>query len=427
MREIWLEKARKHSGDPAGFTASLFGVELTPKQREMFSLAPRITTKVAGRRVGKSLITLLEVFWHCFQKPRQKWYVVAPSIDQARIYFQEFEQRLENPLLDVWVKDIKWSPFPEILLVNGSKIMARSTSRDGVYLRGKGADGVAITEAAFVKDKVYYDVIRAMVLDRGGKVRIETTPNGTQGYVYQLFGQGLRDESGYYKSFHATIYDNPRIPRDEIERIRREIPEVAFRIEYLAEFVDDDTAVFPWAVLQDVFEDYTPLGKPEPGHRYSIGVDLAKYQDYTVITVLDISEPPYKIAEWYRYRGRLYGDIVAHVNELQAKYSAKVYLDATGVGDPVAEQVRNCEPFVFTVRSREELISNLVVQVEQKKLLLPAGNTMLRDELRCFQRVRRGTTVKAEAPEGRHDDCVMSLALACWAVKATKQPQIFWL
>lgn len=416
-KELWLEKADRFSGDPAGFTASLFGIELTPKQREMFSLGP-VTVKVAGRRVGKSLTTLLEIFWHCFKKAGQKWYVVAPSIDQARIYFQEFEQRLESPQLAVWVKDIKWSPFPEITLVNGSRIMARSTARDGIYLRGKGADGVAITEAAFVKDKVYNEVIRAMVLDRKGKIRAETTPNGSQGYCYQLYQQGLRDKSDYYRSFHATVYDNPKLDPEELERIRRELPDLAWRVEYLAEFVDDDTVVFPWSVLQDVFEDYQPKTEREQGHKYSIGVDLAKYQDYTVITVLDITEPPYKIAEWHRYRGRLYGDVVAQVNDLQQKYGARVYLDATGVGDPVAEQVRNCEPFVFTQRSRGELISNLAVQIEQKKLLLPASNTVLRDELRFFQRVRHGTGVKAEAPEGRHDDTVMSLALACWGLRA---------
>jgi len=273
-----------------------------------------------------------------------------------------------------------------------------------------------------VKDKVYNDVIRAMVLDRKGKIRAETTPNGNQGYVYQLYQQGLDDASGYYQSFHATVFDNPRLDREEIKRIRQEIPELVFRVEYLAEFVDDDTVVFSWVVLQEVFEDYLPEAERKQGHKYTIGVDLAKYQDYTVITVLDITKQPFKIAEWYRYRGRLYGDVVSQVNELQTKYGARVYLDATGVGDPVSEQIQNCEPFIFTQRSRDELISNLVLQIEQKRLLLPASNTVLRDELRFFRRVRHGMSVRPEAPEGQHDDCVMSLALACWGVKKAQTP-----
>jgi len=412
--------------DKVYFAEKFLGVVLEEKQSKAVNLGGKVSVKVAGRRFGKTLTTLVDILHECATKQKQRWYITAPSMDQAKIYFSELEQRMENPLLSILVpgKKFKWSPFPKVELINGSRIMARSTARDGVYLRGKGADGVVITEAAFVKDKVYNDVIRAMVLDRKGKIRAETTPNGNQGYIYQLYQQGLNDASGYYRSFHATVFDNPRLDLEEVERIRKEVPELAFRVEYLAEFIDDDTIVFPWSVLQHVFEDYRPEGAREQGHVYSIGVDLAKYQDYTVITVLDITMTPYRIVEWYRYRSRLYGDIVAQVNNLQSKYAAKVYLDATGVGDPVAEQVQDCVPFVFTQRSREELISNLMIQVEQKKLLLPTSNTTIRDELRFFRRVRRGMNVRPEAPEGRHDDCVMSLALACWAVKSGMQTPI---
>lgn len=419
-QKIQLAEVLKRSRyDKNYFVKAFLGVEMEGKQVEALKLGGRVQFKVAGRRFGKSLITLADLLYECATKVRQKWYITAPSIDQTKIYFNELEEKAgQNGLLSVLLKDkIKWSPFPEVELINGSKIMARSTARDGVYLRGKGANGVAITEAAFIKDKVYQEVIRAMVLDRKGKILAETTPNGSAGYSYQMYQQGLSDQTGYYKSFHATAYDNPRIDKDELERIRREIPDIAFRVEYLAEFVDDDTMVFPWAVLQEVYDDYKPDSKKQENHKYFIGVDLAKYQDYTVIIVLDVTNPPYTIAEYYRYQGRLYSDVVKQVNELQAKYGGRVYLDATGVGDPVAEQIRACEPFVFTARSREELISNLVVQIEQKKLLLPHCWTELRDELRFFQRVRHGQNIKPEAPAGKYDDCVMSLALACWALR----------
>lgn len=418
-RELLNETLRKSRKDKVYFAKAFFGLDLGEKQAQALRLGGQVQVKVAGRRFGKSTVTLVDVVHECATKPRQIWYVTAPSIDQAKIYFQELEQRAaENALLDALIKGpIKWSPFPEAVLINGSKILGRSTARDGVYLRGKGANGVAITEAAFIKDRVYHEVIRAMVLDRQGLLRLETTPNGMN-YIYKLFQEGLHDTSGYYRSFHATVYDNERLSRDELERIKREIPELAWRIEYMAEFVDDDTFIFPWSLLADVFDDYAPDEKPQAGHKYVIGVDLAKYQDYTVIIVLDATQPPYKLAEWHRYQGRLYTDVAAHVNELQAKYRAKVYLDATGVGEPVAEQVRNCEPFVFSEKSRSELLSNLVVLVQQRKLLLPSSWTVLRDEMRYFRNVRRGSKVKPEAAEGYHDDTVMALALACWGVRA---------
>jgi len=206
------EVLRRCRQDKAFFAKKFLAVELTPRQIEALTLGGQVSVKIAGRRFGKSLVTLADILHECATKKRQRWYVTAPSIDQAKIYFYELEQRMESPLLSLLIpeKNFKWSPFPEVTLINGSKIMARSTARDGVYLRGKGADGVAITEAAFVKDKVYNEVIRAMVLDSLGKIRVETTPNGNQGYCYQLYQSGLKDIDGYYKSFHATVFDNPR-------------------------------------------------------------------------------------------------------------------------------------------------------------------------------------------------------------------------
>lgn len=410
-----MDQARR---DRAYFAKVFFGLDLAPKQVQALELGGRVQVKVAGRRFGKSTVTLIEVVHALVTNRRHVWYVTAPSIDQAKIYFAELEQRAgQNPLLARLLKGpIKWSPFPEATFITGSMLLGRSTARDGVYLRGKGADGVVITEAAFVKDKVYQDVIRAMVLDRKGSLRLETTPNGMN-YIYTLYQQGLNDPTGYYRSFHATIYDNPRIDPEDIERTRREVPELAWRTEYMAEFVEDDAAVFPWSLLVELFDDYAPANGPDNGHRYAIGVDLAKHQDYTVIIVLDITKPPYRLAEWHRYQGRLYADVVAHVNELQAKYNARVFLDATGVGEPVAEQIRNGEGFVFSERTRAELISNLIVLAQQNKLLLPASWTVLRDELRYFRNVRRGQRVRPEATGGYHDDTVMALALACWSLK----------
>jgi hypothetical protein len=420
LQEV-IDRARH---DLAYFARAFFGIEPCPRQADALTLGGRCQVKVAGRRFGKSTLTLIELVHHLATGAGRVWYVTAPSIDQTKIYFSELEQRAEeNPLLAGLLRGpIKWSPFPYAELITGSQLMGRSTARDGLYLRGKRAHGVAISEAAFVKDKVYQDVIRALVLDTNGLLRLETTPNGMN-YVYGLYQTGLSDPTGYYRSFHAAVYDNTRLDRDEIERIRREIPELAWRVEYMAEFVDDDAAIFPWSLLVELFDDYQPAPHgPLPGHSYSIGVDLAKYQDYTAVIVLDTTAAPYRLAEWHRYQGRLYSEVAAQVNELQAKYRARVYLDATGVGDAVAEQIQSCEPFVFSERTRSELISNLVVLAQQRQLQLPSSWTVLRDELRYFRNVRHGGHVKAEATGGQHDDTVMALALACWPARSGRAP-----
>lgn len=413
--------------DKVAFARFFFGYDLCEKQQEAVNMRCKTAVKCAGRRFGKSTTSNVDLMHTCYIKPNATAFVVGPSVDQAQIYFDEVERAVTaSPMMASIVEDIHHRPFPEIKLFNGSVIHGRSTAYDGKFLRGKGADIVVVTEAAFVTDTVYNEVIRALVLDRGGRIILESTPNG-HNYFYNLFRQGMSDPNQYVRSFHATAYDNTRLAPDEIDRIRMEIPDIAFRVEYLAEFVDDDTLVFPWAVLEPVLEDYVPIGMRDPEHRYVIGVDLAKLSDYTVVTVLDCGVPggrpePMRVAEWYRMQSMSYQDVAHLINNLQDKYKARVFLDATGVGEAVQEQVNNVEPIVFTQKSREDLISRLVVTVEQKTIRLPLGASFrqLIDELRFFQRQKHGQGIRAEAPPGLYDDAVFSLALAVWG--ATEDP-----
>ncbi len=394
------------------FTKILFGYsEIAPKQRELLHLNGSTQVVCAGRRFGKTNYVAGKIFYYATIQPKSRIIVGGPSLDQAKIYYDLLTEALEISPLKGFVKKTKDSPFPTIFLKNGSSITIRSTAHNGKYLRGRKVNLVVLTEAAFIKDSVYEQVITPMKLDTGAPVILESTPNGMN-YFYEEYQRGLKNNNQTV-SFHATVYDNPFLDQNEIENAKSKTPDYVWRQEYLAEFVDDDTVFFPWKILADAFEDYKPEGYKE-GRKYSIGVDLAKYRDYTVIVVLDVTEEPFKIAEFHRFNQIPYEEIIRMVNDLQAKYRAQVFLDATGVGDPISERINACVPFVFSQKSKSELLHNLLLNFEQRKLQLPASNTILRDELRFFRRIQSGSGFKLEAQEGYHDDCVMALALATW-------------
>jgi hypothetical protein len=432
--------------DKCEFGKVFFGKDLrdSPWQVDAVNMGGTISTKVAGRRSGKTLTTTVDAVHACATRAKQTWYVTGPSLDQASLYFNEIEQAAMHPngmmeaLLD---GPMKRSPFPSVKLITGSEIHARSTARDGVYLRGKGANGVCVTEAAFIKDKVYQEVIRAMVLDRGGAIRLESTPNGTN-YFQTLHnlangenrllvdgtGRIYSEPSGYYRTVHATVYDNLSVAREEIERIRLEVPEYVWQVEYLAQFVDDDELVFTWGLLSDLFdEDYAMQMQAELGHRYVIGVDLAQVQDYTAIIALDVTFWPVRVARWLHYRGKPYtgvGSVVEDVNLLRAEFNnARVLIDAT-TERSVAEQIVGAEAFVFSQTSRNAILSNMQVLMQNRKLELPASFTRLRDELRALRRVKRkgSDNSRIDHPAGLHDDTVMALALATWPMRASVEP-----
>jgi hypothetical protein len=87
----------------------------------------------------------------------------------------------------------------------------------------------------------------------------------------------------------------------------------------------------------------------------------------------------------------------------------------------------NVEPFIFTGRSKKELIEGLVVSCDSRAITIPptARFEVFRHELESFEYVLDGGEVKYGAPANMHDDCVMSLALATRGVRVGVSHQGF--
>jgi Terminase large subunit, T4likevirus-type, N-terminal len=409
--------------DIRAFGQVVADLTLSETQMRMATLPGLTNTRLAGRRVGKSVATLLRALWFLLTVPRSTWYVTAPSLDQARLYFDELQAAIERSsvLESLLARPPKYSPFPEVRFRNGSVLHGRSTAREGTYLRGRGAHGVVITEAAYVNQRVYQDVIRAMVLDRAGQLELESTPNGLANWTTELFERGKRPEQARFRSIHATVYDNPRLDPIEIEAIRVELPDHVWRTEYLAEILELEDIVFPWAVLEAILEDYAPQraadGSPVGllGHRYVGGLDLAQVSDFTAQVILDTHALPWRLAHWDRFRGRLYtGDqgVVGLTNRLGRAFRDVTWWVDTTMERSVGEEIEHAEPFHFSEVTRANLFAELQVAIEQRQVILPASWTVLRDELRGLRRLRHGRSWRVDHPFGGHDDTAIALALA---------------
>ena len=105
-------------------------------------------------------------------------------------------------------------------------------------------------------------------------------------------------------------------------------------------------------------------------------------------------------------------------------------MDSTGVGEPVYESLRaagcRVRPYPFTARSKADLVNNLALQLEGRKLTLPRYHLWPEglDELEAFEySVTDAGNVRTGAPHGVHDDCVVALGLAAWQLK--KPPKKF--
>lgn len=128
-----------------------------------------------------------------------------------------------------------------VVLTNGSVIKLKGADNPD-SLRGVGLDGVVLDEYAFMKPSVWEEIIRPMLLDRGGWAIFISTPKGYN-HFYDLW-ESVPEMHGWER-FHFTSYDNPYLPRQELENIKETSSDIKFSQEYLAEFVKFEGAVWP--------------------------------------------------------------------------------------------------------------------------------------------------------------------------------------
>lgn len=193
------------------------------------------------------------------------------------------------------------------------------------------------------------------------------------------------------------------LDRREIADAERTLPDYVFRELYYCEPTDDGGNPFG---LQHIAACVGELSTAEP---VAFGLDLARKVDWTVLIGLDDGGRVARFDRWQRVpwnetRRRALCEI-GHIPAL---------VDATGVGDPVVEDMARSapqiEPFVFTPKSKQQLMEGLVAAIQAREVTFPDGP--IRAELEQFEYSRKGASWYYSAPDGQHDDCVMALALA---------------
>jgi phage FluMu gp28-like protein len=206
-----------------------------------------------------------------------------------------------------------------------------------------------------------------------------------------------------------------------IEAERARLPDAVFRQEYAAQFIENAGSVFRYVREAATGEFEAPI----EGKRYRAGLDLAKTEDFTVLVIMNSQ---YKVVHVERFQRLDWGIQIERVRATLKRYNnASVLVDSTGKGEPVFEALLakgcNAEPYTFTSRTKNDLVTNLTMMLEQRRLVLPRYEVMpeLIEELEDFQySLSEGGTMKMGASGSRHDDCVIALALC--AVHARRDP-----
>lgn len=379
------------------------GLEPDPWQERALLAAGNELYILASRQAGKSTVASALALRAAYAWPERTILLIAPTLRQS----SELAAKVRSLAAKLGL-ELAGESALRLELPNRSRVIALPGAQEGI--RGYSAHLVVLDEAAWIPDELY-QAARPMLAVTGGRLVAISTPYGMRGWFYRAWAE----ERG--ERIRVTAYDIPRIDRAFLEAERRALGDWAFRQEYLAEFLEAGGAI-PEALIQRavVLEAPEP---PQPGRAYAAGLDLARLADWSSLSILDVTELPYRLVHQERWQGE-WAYTEARVLGVLERYQARLTVDATGVGDPVYERLRRAwlktHPFRFTAQSKAQLINELRLSLAEERLQLFPEPTLLA-ELRALQAKQGAYGVSYEAPAGGHDDTVMSLALALWTVR----------
>lgn len=390
-----------------------FDISLSKSQQEVYDLVQdkkyKYITVVFSRQSGKTVLMLVLCIQWMFQKNMSIAYICRNFVLSKRLY---------KELIKILPKEI-------IKSANGTDLSIESiygstlnfySAEQGASLRGQTFNYMICDEFAFHKMEqpdgthLWNDILSPTLKARGKKCIFVSTPLGKNNIFYEMYQRGLSDEFPKYASILKTIYDDGFITNDEIEEIKKSIPELSFQQEYMCEWIDDGLSFFQG------FSECFDIDKVSNGKCW-IGIDCSG--DGTDATVCSKINEKGEI-ELFEAVGTLdmkYRQIADYLNR---ENPVAVYGEINGLGLPMLEEIKKLVrhkskiyDWTTTNSSKEEIISDLAVSIANKDVHFLKNDMKTYNEFGDFVvTVSKSRKLTFAARGSGHDDRVMATAIA---------------
>ena len=372
------------------------------------------------RQVGKSVTCEVLLLYFAINKTNSVSICISPTLNQSRKIYKEILKGIQN--LPIYQSSN--STILEINFSNGSCIKFKSgEQRDS--LRGESVNGILILdEVVFILDEVIYTTLPFVDANRA-PIFMCSTPKFRDGVFYEFFQNGLNNKSGFH-SYDINDYDTSALlSKEKLEIYRQAVAPIAFKSEYLGEFID---------AISTVFGDVEKLCGTtlHTANERTMGVDWSNgaldkggNPDETSISILNEhkelefidSFSDKEVMETIDYiiqKIREYDvkKVVVEVNSMGATYVniLKKRISSLGIRCQVLE-------FFTTNDSKRDIIENLQVNCMNGTIQLLKNNKLLLQMVSYMSEKTPTGKITYNASLGAHDDCIISLALALWGTR----------
>ena len=423
------------------------------KHRKVAILAPR----GSGKSFALSVAATIYMF---FKRFRDTIFILAPSEDQASLIFNYvYRHFADNNFLMSLIDHFRFHNKPNITMKGGT-ILRRApiaASNQGQAIRGQHPTFLIVDESPLIDDKLFIDNVEPCVIANRAPFINLGTPKSKENHMYRyLYDEDYADS---FDRLHFTwrdaikngrAYEAPYTEEDMLTKMMEWGEDTIYwRTEYECEFIESVSNIFNPELLRGCFKD---RGFIEYGEKYpncTVGVDIGKSVNSTVISVWAAEK-----GDDGNYASLIYLEEISpktgghdipyqrkRIMDVATSYGAnRVVIDATGIGGAIEQDIRvacieakpqiHFIPFIFTGGPRgtkTQVYRDYVSYVQQGLVHIPNPEGLPPNEAKLVHKWYKehvtleyvmdisNKTEKISAPDGKHDDYCDSSVIALHA------------
>ena len=385
------------------------------------------------RQSGKTHLIAAWLLHYALLNPASHIAIVGPSWRQTMIPITKmnyFRTRLPSGLF--------YKPQRTIVrLKNGSIIQAFPNNPNN--LRGFTLKIIYCDEMAFIgNDEDLFDAVSFTLATTNGKFIASSTPWRTDSIFWKICNEEAFKHFGKsHVTWQQALQPNGPLTQDWLEKKKREYEgdPWRWRREMEAEWAEDESVWLSQALITSCIDhtlEYYDFEKAATGEFFA-GLDLGKYQDYSVLVVVEIEDTSIKLIHLHRFPLQTpYASVIGYVKTICDRWQTinKVLVDMSGVGDYITEDMVNAgisgtEGVKFTQEAKEKMAQWLKQCMVEKRLKIPYDSDLIAElNIERFELTKDGK-IRFSHPEGTNDDRFWSLALACYSTRTEPPPKLW--
>ena len=396
-----------------------------PKQKAFVDCPTRFTYCLASNKSGKTASMAIWILEQAIFHPNCSYSWVGPTIKVSTIGF------------DLCWKNIEQSGLSEYCIQNKSKLTITLPNKsivrffgaenpDSIY--GFEAMAAVMDEASRCREEAY-SALLSTLLATNGPIKFIGNPTVKNNWYYRLWEKTYNspnhtnDEA---TAFKLTAHDSVKagiMLQSTFDFAEKNYPRAIFRRDFLAEVPDNETSVFDYEkVMSNILPEEESVENSLNKVRY-LGIDLGftegEKSDYSVVSGVD-KNGVVRFFKRFKASGQeLIDKLKAYIGD------KKAYIDKTGGGITVYELLKNdcpnLEPYTFSNSSKTLCIENLAHYIHSNKIKYNNIEILI-NELNGYEIdfTQKGKPTYNNGKETRHDDSVISLALAVLRYKESE-------